>query len=113
MSSQSNLNIILEKVIELYNMVYKDELVNIYLYGSCARGDSTDDSDIDVVAIVNGERLELQNKLKDIWDQTAEMELDYDVIISPTVIPKDEFDKYKAVLPFYRNIEMEGVPLNV
>ena len=31
-----------------------------------------------------------------------------DVIVSPLVIPYDEFEKYKQSLPYYRNIAEEG-----
>lgn len=31
-----------------------------------------------------------------------------DVVVSPTVIPFDEFEEYKQTLPFYMNIRKEG-----
>ena len=34
--------------------------------------------------------------------------LENDIIVSPTVIPYDEFVKYKQSLPYYRNIAEEG-----
>ncbi|MGN0290705.1 MAG: hypothetical protein ACI4C5_02145 [Lachnospiraceae bacterium] len=40
------------------------------------------------------------------------MELDYDVIISPTVLPYEEFEIYKDIIPYYRSIYMEGVELS-
>ena len=40
------------------------------------------------------------------------MELEYGVIVSPTVIPYSEFESYKYVLPYYRNIVREGVKLS-
>ena len=41
-------------------------------------------------------------------NQSEELELKYGTIVSPTVIPFDEFEKYKNDLPYYRNIETEG-----
>lgn len=29
----------------------------------------------------------------------------------PTVIPYEEYMKYKADLPYYRNISQEGIPI--
>ncbi|MDD6305633.1 MAG: hypothetical protein PUA75_01585 [Clostridiales bacterium] len=31
-----------------------------------------------------------------------------DVVVSPTVIPYDEFEEYKGKLPYYRNIAKEA-----
>ena len=64
--------------------------------------------DIDITAIVRGNRVELQKKLKKMWDFSTEVGLAYDVIVSPTVIPYDEFEQYKEKLPYYRNIVKEG-----
>lgn len=82
------------------------------MYGSYARGDYNTESDIDVVAIVKVERQELQNQLKKIWDVVSDLELDYEAIISSTVIPYSEFETYKDMLPYYRNIAQEGVKLS-
>lgn len=89
--------------------VFGEAIEKILLYGSYARKDNTDDSDIDLVAIVHGDRQELQNKLKQIWDISSELELEYEVIISPTIIPYDEYMKYKDDVPYYQNIQKEGV----
>mgnify|MGYP004516525473 FL=1 len=92
-----------------YKQVYGDDIMDIYLYGSYARGDYEQDSDIDFVAIVKGNRLDLQKKLKVMWDIAADLSLENDIIISPTVIPYNEFLLYQEKLPYYRNIIKEGV----
>lgn len=113
MRSENELQAILETVINAYKTVYGSELVSAYLYGSYARGDcdSDSESDIDIVAIVKGNRMSLQQALKKVWDIAEELEIKYERVISPTVIPCDEFETYKEVLPYYRNIEKEGVKL--
>lgn len=97
-----------KKLVIYYRSVYGDSIDTIILYGSYARGDYSDDSDIDITAIVRGNRVELQKKLKKMWDFSTEVGLAYDVIVSPTVIPYDEFEQYKEKLPYYRNIVKEG-----
>lgn len=101
-------DIISEQMKECYKSVYGGDIVEIFLYGSYARGDYSSESDIDIVAIVKGDRLELQKKLKAIWDMSAEIGLENDVIVSPMVIPYDEFLRYRKSLPYYRNIIKEG-----
>ena len=84
--------------------IFKDDFRMVRLYGSYARGDYKEDSDIDIVAVVHGSRMDLQKKLKTVWDVSAELGLENDIIVSPAVIPYDEFVKYKQSLPYYRNI---------
>lgn len=108
MCTISQLNIISRQMVECYQIVYGTDVTGIFLYGSYARGDNDADSDIDIVAVVKGDRLELQQKLKRVWDRSADIGLENDVVVSPTVIPYDEFEEYKEILPYYRNILMEG-----
>lgn len=72
MCTRNELDMILRKIAEVYRSVYGDELVSIFLYGSYARGDYQSDSDIDVAAIVRGDRRSLQDKLKKVWDVARE-----------------------------------------
>ena len=96
---------------QAYQAVYGANVVKINLYGSYARGDYQKDSDIDIVAIVQGDREKLQQGLKSVWDISSDLELEYGTIVSPTVIPFAEYEMYKNDLPYYRNIESEGVEI--
>jgi len=109
MCTQNQLNDISKQMVMVYRNIYGDAITGIFLYGSYARGDNEADSDIDIVAIVKGERIYLQNKLKDVWDISADIGLENDTIVSPAVIPYDEFEEYKEILPYYRNIAREGL----
>ena len=109
MSTKNDLNYILKKIVQIYRSVYGEQLVQVILYGSYARGDYDSDSDIDIVAIVHGDRKILQEQLKKVWDSSCELELEYETILSPTVIPYEEFQRYQKELPYYRNIAQEGV----
>ena len=103
-----NLEAICNRVAGSYRKVYGSDIYGIYLYGSYARGDYDESSDLDFVAIVKGERRNLQSKLDEVWNDTVKMDLEYDTVTSPTVIPVDEFKKYRDALPYYRNIFKEG-----
>ncbi|MCI8891817.1 MAG: nucleotidyltransferase domain-containing protein [Eubacterium sp.] len=96
---------------QIYSTVFGNDIVKILLYGSYARGDFREGSDIDIAAIVMGNRKELQDGLKEIWNLSEELEVEYGVIVSPTVIPYEEFEKFKTDLPYYRNILKEGVDI--
>ena len=112
MCTKNDLEKLLKKIVIIYRNIYDRNLCDIYLYGSYARGDYNTESDIDIVGIVKGDRCKLQEQLKEIWSAVSNLELDYEVIISPTVIPYKEFEDYKDILPYYRNIVKEGVKLS-
>lgn len=111
MCTQSQLNMVTKEMVKCYRTYYGDNIVGIFLYGSYARGDYDTESDIDITAVVRGDRIDLQNTLKKVWDDSADIGLEHDVVISPTVIPYEEFEKYKKTLPYYMNIEKEGLKI--
>jgi predicted nucleotidyltransferase len=112
MCTRNELEIITKKMTRIYRDVFGSDIVKILLYGSYARHDYDDESDIDIVAIVKGNRAELQELLKKIWNESSELELEYETIISPTVIPYDEFTQYQEALPYYCNIVREGIEIS-
>lgn len=111
MCTQSQLSCILKQIREIYQAVYGEQLVRVILYGSYARGDFSGDSDVDIVALVHGDRKSLQEQLKRVWDLTCDLELEYETVLSAAVIPYEEFEQYKKDLPYYRNIVNEGVEI--
>lgn len=75
-----------KQMVECYRLVYGMDIMGIFIYGSYARKDYTDESDIDMAAIVKGNRIDLQQKLKRVWDLSADIGLENDVVVSPSVI---------------------------
>src|SRR5512139_269438 len=69
-----------------------DQLLNIVLFGSMAREDYHDESDIDVAVIVRG----LTRKLKgQILDEIAELELEHHMPLSVLILSEEEFNHLK------------------
>lgn len=99
---------IIDEIVKSYKETYGTDLKDVILYGSYARGDYDDQSDIDFAAIVSGNRLDLQNRLEKVLDKAAVIGVKNDAVISPVVIPYDEYTKYKSHLPYYKNIDKEG-----
>ncbi len=108
MLNQETIDAISQKIAQSYRRAFGDSLQDVLLYGSCARGDYDGESDIDYVAIVQGERTALKKKLKAVWQDAADIGLEYDIMVSPTMIPAADYEKYKDGLPYYRNIHREG-----
>ena len=72
------------------------------LYGSCARGVARDESDIDVLVVVNKKSRRLRERLHDI-------ESAFDVSISPLILRLDEISKLD--LQFLDSVLREGIVL--
>lgn len=108
MCTKIQLDNISRQIVQSYSSVYGDNVIAIYVYGSYARGNYDDESDIDIAAIVKGNRSDLQKRLKLVWDVSVDIGMENDVVVSPKVIPFDEYKKYNYTLPYYRNIWKEG-----
>lgn len=62
---------------------------------------------------MHGEREQLQESLKIIWDKSSDLELEYGTIVFSTEIPFDEYEKYENDISYYRNIENKGMEIVV
>ena len=90
-------------VVYLYKSI-PDQIERVALFGSKARGDSQQDSDIDVLIILSQEDRELRRK---ILRQAARFSLEYDVLLSPRVIGADRWEKMRG-FSLYQNVQQEA-----
>lgn len=89
--------------------IMKSRVISIILYGSAARGTNTEESDVDVAILVQGDLdKEIEEKLSDF---IVDMNLEYDKVFSVIDIDYDMFCKWQKVTPFYQNVTQEGVVL--
>lgn len=89
--------------------IYGSKLEGIILYGSCARGDFSDDSDIDVLILLNVSPKDISAQRSKIEDVTDHLGWDYDVVLAPVFQSADVYRKYAPVSVFYQNVQKEGV----
>ncbi|MDA8089071.1 MAG: nucleotidyltransferase domain-containing protein [Nitrospiraceae bacterium] len=83
------------------------QLSKILLYGSKARGDSFEESDIDLLFITSGP-VSLQLKFE-IYDFVYEIEVENDVVISVVFAASEAFEA--GAVSFLRNVRREGITL--
>ena len=87
-------------------------LDSVIVYGSYARGDYSELSDIDVMILVTLS----EEKIKKISDEISDMAFEYlmrfGVDISPVITNIDHFNYWVDNLPYYRNVRDEGVRLS-
>ena len=89
--------------------LFSDSILAIILYGSVARNDNTDESDIDIVIIIKNEMDDATKEQFIHW--SAELDLRYDRVFSIIDIQEENMEKWGNVLPFYQNIQKEGIIL--
>ena len=89
--------------------VVGDDAVKIILYGSVARGDNTWESDVDIALVIHGELDRRTDRL--LTKAVVEVDLKYDTVVSVIDIDAEHFSECRNTLPFYANIEKEGIIL--
>lgn len=103
---------IIEKVTreatESVKMVMGKDLIKVVLYGSCARGDYTQDSDIDIALITSCDRMEAKMYSEKIAEISMQMAMKYFAIVNFVCLPYAEFIKKKSWYLYFQNIDTEG-----
>jgi len=82
-------------------------LVALRLFGSKARGDYTQESDVDIAVILD----EVDQAVEqEVFDICFEVGLEYDLLLSPIVLSVSETNSSKhKITPFFKILEREGI----
>jgi predicted nucleotidyltransferase len=109
--TEAQLDYISRSVVESARKVCGGKLREVILYGSYARGDFEEWSDVDIMILLDADDAvcrklggELKNRLRD---------LDYHMngLLSLIEEPYSRFERMKNHYPFYTNVLKEGVKL--
>lgn len=106
-----NLDEILKRYVDDVHNIYGEQLKTVILYGSYARGDFGQDSDIDIMILVDLSDDEIRSKGHTLSDITFDYNFDNELEIMPIVKNQEHFYKWIRAYPFYNNIKNEGVEL--
>lgn len=86
--------------------LYSQRLKAVYLFGSYARGDYDQNSDLDVMIVLDS--------YKSYWDElvcsaelASDLSLEYEVTISRTIMTEEQWKT--GELPVLKNVRAEGV----
>jgi len=109
MCTQDQLRKITNEVSDGVQKALGNRLHNIILYGSYARGDYNEDSDIDIMVLADVNNEELSELRKSIYRISNDISLEYNILLSIFLKDKGFFDEHVSILPFYQNVIKDGV----
>lgn len=109
MCTKAALDELLKEVSGKLKEIFGEKLESVILYGSYARGDFDEESDIDIMALIDMEREEIRKYRDEVYDYADDLDLRYEVLLSIKLQDKSTFERYREALPYYRNVIREGV----
>ena len=96
---------------DLIREFMRSDLVKMILYGSCARGDFKEHSDVDIALLVKGDRVDSWKYNDKIDEVATELALKYFAVVNFVLLPYDEFEEKKSWYGYFKNIDKEGIKL--
>ena len=92
---------------EFADALNSDEIIKMILFGSVARGDDDNESDIDILIVIHQDNKELESVIDDL---VVDFILEKEEVISPHVMTEEHFNKTKDY-SFLKTIMTEGVAI--
>ncbi|MFQ6059122.1 MAG: HEPN domain-containing protein [Anaerolineae bacterium] len=88
---------------------YADQVARVVLFGSKARGDGDEESDIDLFVVLRTDDPELKDE---IWQMSYEIGLKRGVTFGDLVVGRSYYNRMRRIEePVFRNIRDEGIEL--
>ncbi len=87
-----------------------DPGATLILYGSYARGDYREDSDIDILVLLDKERITNDDRER-IGYPLYHLARETDTEINPIFYTRNTWDTRLRITPFYKNVTKDGIYL--
>lgn len=98
-------DLIVKQVADTLKKELKEQILDVILFGSRARGDFQSESDYDILVLVTRKTKELRDKIDEIvW----EIAWEHNVVITAFIYEKSRFEKDRFE-PLFMNIQKEGI----
>ena len=112
MCSKSVLDEITSKVVSAAKESLGGKLDKVILYGSYARGDYDEESDIDIMVLADIPRDDACRADNILNKLANDLGYEHDILVSLFIKDCETFYKYLSVEPFYINVMKDGVMLS-
>lgn len=106
-----NVNDEIQEFVKAIQKLLGIRLKKVILYGSYARGDYNKQSDVDIMILTDLSFEEIENYRDKISDIAYDIELKTGIILSPVIKIIEKYNSKVNYIPFYKNVEKEGVVL--
>lgn len=88
---------------------YPEDVMSIIVFGSKARGDASEKSDIDIMVVTHSDNWQMGDKIRGIG---YDLELKHNLVLSIQVVRQSHMDHLKRIRSqFMRNIERDSSAL--
>ena len=109
--SMDNIQGALQLFLKGVRQIMGANISKILVYGSYARGDYNENSDVDIMILSSLQDEEIEVIEDAIYDVAFVIMMEYGIQISVIVKNEAHFRYWLGALPFYDNVEREGVEL--
>ena len=111
MLTKDGLDSLLSVVVSHAKAEFGSKLNSVILFGSYARGDYDDESDIDIMILADIDHGDVNSYTYRLRDRIYRLEIENGCVLSLCTVPQATYDRFKDSLLFYRNVANEGVVL--
>ncbi|MCF0059053.1 nucleotidyltransferase domain-containing protein [Dyadobacter sp. CY356] len=98
-----------EEFVSQVSELYGDRLNKVILYGSYARGEQHEDSDVDYLVVLNDEDIKTFKEISNLSPITFELSLSYSISVSAIPVTQTKFKQNWS--PLYQNVHEDGIML--
>jgi predicted nucleotidyltransferase len=109
MKIEKRINQLISRINSELKKKFKGKLDKIILFGSYARGEYDNESDIDLLVLIDDEEPKKYND--EIVDFEVDLTIKYGVLPSIILRNTGYYNENKEIIPFFRDVEKEGVEL--
>ena len=108
MKKEVDLNRITASICQFSENLFAEKLDKIILYGSYAIGDFDEESDIDVMIVVDMNDANLRHYEALFTEFSSNASLENEVLIVPLLCDKTRFEAQVEYVPFFQNVNTSG-----
>jgi len=106
--TKEQLDYIGRNVVEAAQQVCGNKLRDVILYGSYARGDYEEWSDVDIMVLADADSSECKRIDNELMELLSDLDNRMNLLLYFAVTPYSQFTQMKKAYPYYRNIDEEG-----